>query len=392
MADKTKFLFLLLFFAKTILFAYEEKPLSQEWLKMAEEWDKESAEANKAYDTYYKYVNEIVDAFTQTMKNELNLVCNGTSHMMHSKVEQIGLSFDAKKRVTIEEARAIHLYAINKLAQIVNAHEKIQPFLKEQPFSHKSISIGISYNCIRNWNFDGSPTYVSNVSDQDCALKENRNNIFYRAADPFTWDLIPLFQEHYDTAVKLAQASNLKFPYSHTDTEEEKTIEEIFRAFIADCNYFHLECWGIGEKKDKNEIIEEIGMHLKGFGRFSQDQARTLAIKVSNALLRKVNNHPNLRAYLKEYPFPASRIKMHIDFGNSRYCTYRDGSMASLDLQNNEISYYQDLYLEEDKGYGGRDHDILLLAKEPYPIASKMVDSSSFFSEISKYIRSWFRN
>lgn len=392
MVNNIKFIFFLFFVINSVLFSYEgEQPISEELLREAGEFERELEEARKARNEYSLYVYEIIETLSDEMEKELGLHCNGTSGSMWKTIEEIGVQFACKRRVTVEEARALHLYVMNKLIQIVNAHEKIQPFLQEHPFSYKNVSISINYDGIKNWNFDGAVTYVSNVSNIDTASEENKNTIFYYAADPFTFKLVNLFQEHYDDAVKLSQAANLKFPFKHTDTQEEKVFDNVIRSFLTAATHYHLECWSIGEKKDKNEKIEEVGLQLKAFGKFSKEQARALGVKTVEVLLRYMNNNPDLRPYLTEYPFPASRLKMRIDFGNSRYCSYIDEGIESLVLKDNEITYYQDQYIEEDKGPDvWRDHEVVVLAKESYPEANDLIINPPQTASLYKRLCSYF--
>lgn len=103
-----------------------------------------------------------------------------------------------------------------------------------------------------------------------------------------------------------------------------------------------------------------------------------------------------LRPYLVDYPFPASRLKMHIQFCDSKYSLYRDGSMHSLDLEDNEFKYYQEFRFHEKEPVECWWNEMSLLAQESYPKASKIVeDSTSIFTPIDQFIKdifSWITN
>ena len=64
---------------------------------------------------------------------------------MHEKIEGFCLDFETHRRATVEEARAITLLAVHKFADMINAHEKIRPYLLEYPFPLERIIILTSF-------------------------------------------------------------------------------------------------------------------------------------------------------------------------------------------------------------------------------------------------------
>jgi len=157
------------------------------------------------YIEYISYVNEIREAFAAQILNDQHLICVGDSGKMHEKVEEMGLQFKANRRATVEEARALQLHVMNKLVEAVNTHPKLQPFLAERPFTHKHVTISISFEDSNGSHADGI-AWIHNIPDSAGAV-ENRNKLFYYTLDPYTGKLTDLFDEPYDKAFELVQAS-----------------------------------------------------------------------------------------------------------------------------------------------------------------------------------------
>jgi len=292
-----------------------------------------------AYAEYSVYVNEIRKAFAMQMFNEMGLVCTGHSGMMHGKLEEMGLQFNAYRRANVEEARALQLLVMEKLVQAINAHEKLQPFLDERPITYKRVSVSIAFEGPNGRYCDGSVGRISNVTDLAGAV-ENRNTFFYSTIDPFTGKLIDLFDEPYEEAVKLTQTSPLQNPAAHQTTPLEEAIDEVLPAFAKvmryDCGF---ECWSIGGKMTHS--VEDIGVKFVVLQHATQDEARRLALYATETLLKAINSTEKLRPFLSEFPFPSSRIKMRICFRKSNYYSYSDGSMESVAVEGNEITYFQ---------------------------------------------------
>lgn len=151
-----------------------------------------NAQADSGYE---KHVDAIVKAFAKEMKQELDLECEGDGGRMPKDVEEIRVYFAVHRRVTIEEARQIQVYASEKLLRAINAHEKIRPFLREYPFTPMRAGVHIRYSNEYIGSFaDGTLCYVSTI----------KGNIYYSAMDPITEKHIDVFSEPYEEAVKLA--------------------------------------------------------------------------------------------------------------------------------------------------------------------------------------------
>ncbi len=303
-------------------------------------------EADKAARAEYRvYVEEVKRTIAEQLLKELRLVYFGDSGSMQGKVEEIGMQFKTYRRATVDEARALHLFVMNKIVEAINAHEKIQPFLAERPFTYKRVSVAIAFEGPYGRYSDGTVGRTSNVTDLAGAV-ENRNRIFYDSVDPFTGDHPDLFDESHEEAVKLALASPIQNLAVHQTTPLEEAVDEVLPIYLYDMKKEHrFECYSMGGKM--TDRVEEIGANFTVVQRATQEQARKLMVLATDRLLEAVNTDEKLRPFLAEYPFPASRVKMRISFVKKNYYSYSDGSVESAVLKDSEISYLK-LHLKEE--------------------------------------------
>ena len=185
--------------------------------KEEREWRKEREEERKARAEYSAYVGEIRYNFAQNMLENFQLVPSGQKGMMHAKVEMLGMNFTAYRRATVEEARALQLIVMDQFVKAIQAHEKIQPFLDERPFSHNRISIAIDFRGPHGDYADGSVARIVNIHAL-ASRRENRNRLFYDAKDPYENSTVELHNELYDEALKIVNASTFLNPYVHQTT------------------------------------------------------------------------------------------------------------------------------------------------------------------------------
>lgn len=333
------------------------------------EVDRKEQADKAAHAEFVGYVNDLRRNFAQEMLQEMGLVYSGNKGRMHGKVEEIGLQFNANRRATIEEARALQLFVMNRLVLAVNAHEKLGPFLDERPFTYRRARISISFVGPGGPYCDGSVEHVFNVSD--LAVEESRNKFFYSSVDPFTGDHIRLFEERYEEAVKRAQAVPISDLRIHQNTPLEDAIDEVLPTFAKEMQMQHrLECLSIGGKM--TDHIEDIGVQFVVVQHANQDEARKLILIAMERLLYALNSNEKLRPYLSEYPFSNQRVKMQIGFRKRNHYSYNDGSMESVRLEGDEITYYKEPPPEQSY-YAGPE----IFAQESYQEALNKVNTNT---------------
>lgn len=133
-----------------------------------------NANEKKSSDEYLTYVDEISSAFKQDMKQKFGLHCYASGGRMPWDVEKIDLSFMSQRHATVEEARRLEVYGVEKLLSLINQHEKIRPYLREYPFKPDRVGLSISFQTKTGERpLDGSVAHVY----------ATRNMIFYSKAE-----------------------------------------------------------------------------------------------------------------------------------------------------------------------------------------------------------------
>lgn len=341
--------------------------------------------------SYQDYVLEIERSFAEKMKKEYDLFWTGTSGTQRGRVEEMGMSFLAKRKATLEEARALLLMVNAKFVKAINAHEEIQFYLIKRPFTYKLTTISINFEGPNGRNSDGSITYAFNVSDN--ALTSSRNHIVYYAHDPFKDELIEQHEEPYTEAIKLYKASKIN-PSIHKENEYEAEIDALLASFTENIiNQYPFERVSIGGKLTNG--IEEIGAKFRVYQFVTLEDARQLIVDVVEKLLRDINSNEKIRPYLKQFPFPASLIKLNLAFKEPKYHPFPDISIMNVILDENKITYVQKIILPQEEGKVFRDTTENILAEESYPEALEIVEKNPVkfkaqFPSLFDRVRNWF--
>lgn len=111
------------------------------------------------------------------------------------------------------------------------------------------------------------------------------------------------------------------------------------------------------------------------------EEARKLELLAIEKILNVVNQDQRLRRFLKLYPFRTTQLRIRIEFrknGKSAwgYSSYTDGSMDSVEIKDDVISYFRTPPIK--KGTKLEDRGIIplhppLFAKESYQEALEAV-------------------
>jgi hypothetical protein len=156
-----------------------------------------SGEENHNYEIY---VDEVIKSFANEMFREFNLICIGDGGRMPYDVETIQVDFTEYKRRSIEEARKLEVAATERFLKIINDHEKIRPFLREFPFTPKRVQVCISFNKKNDTYYPGknNVAYMSLINGK----------IYYRGYDSDNQKLVDLFEEPYESALKIIKSTS----------------------------------------------------------------------------------------------------------------------------------------------------------------------------------------
>lgn len=109
-----------------------------------------------------KFVDEVIKDFAPGAEKEFNIRASGFGAGMPFDVETIGARFISHRRVSVDEARGMIVELKEQLADIVNKHEKLRPYLREYPFSPLRAQISVSFKGPNDgpFNQEGSVTFV----------------------------------------------------------------------------------------------------------------------------------------------------------------------------------------------------------------------------------------
>ena len=331
---------------------------------------------------YKNYLNEFHRAFGKQMEKEFGLkwIEGGFIHNFSSD----DIEFYAHRLATLEEARALELLVLNRLAEEIRADAKLLSYLDMFSLSPESMGASIAFVNLNNWEYnDGSIDKVYfNYTKRD-----NKRYLRYTSTDPFS-DYSAENDEAFDTnrkesfedAVKINTTTFNLNPSIHNEKEFENELNKILISFEEEMEekhglFFRSSGWMVAGNSTPN--ISEI--RTKCIYRYPVDcrDARALMLLATEKLLAALNSSEILRPHLKDNPFPASRVKIRMLFRKNNYfignTPYYDGSMESAVLNENIITYYHHIPNTKDSDL----HDRVIYARESYHEAQKALAETS---------------
>jgi antitoxin component YwqK of YwqJK toxin-antitoxin module len=150
------------------------------------------------YSIEEKYVNEVTREFKKLVKREFGLSSCGSGASMPFDVEKICVHFAVPKRGTVEEARELMVKLKERFLGVINAHEKIRPYLREYPCTINRADINLRFCDEKGREYtDKSVGYVIVGSD---------NNIHYCYSDQKKDSWEDLYKEPYEKAAEIVHA------------------------------------------------------------------------------------------------------------------------------------------------------------------------------------------
>lgn len=120
-----------------------------------------------------------------------------------------------------------------------------------------------------------------------------------------------------------------------------------------------LTCIGTGGQMPRD--VEGISMKFMCNQPNTIDEARKKELMITQVLLKNINSHEKLRAYLREFPFKSDRVQVSISFFDEDTGDYLNG-VAYASLVKGEIVYYR---------FDKEADDLIEIAIEPYEEALK---------------------
>lgn len=325
---------------------------------------------------YKSYLNEFHRAFGKQIERELGLkwIEGGFIHNFASDE----VEFYAHRRATLEEARALELLVLNRLAEEVRADSKLLSYLNMLSLSPESMGASIGFVDLNNWGYnDGSIDKVYFKYSK----KSKKRHLQYTITDPFSDYSAEKdetfhndYEESLEDAVKQNAAIFIANPAIHNSREFEAELDQILTSFKEEMEEkYSLLFQSIGWMVAGNSTSEISEIRTKCTYRYPSDcqEARALMLMATEKLLTALNNSEILRPHLKDYPFSASRLKMRMLFRKDKYFVgdvpYYDRSMESAVLSGDIITYYYHIPNAKDSSM----HDRVIYAKESYQESQK---------------------
>ncbi|MEI8125937.1 MAG: hypothetical protein WCG42_09285 [Parachlamydiaceae bacterium] len=349
---------------------------------------------------YESYIKEFQNVFRKEMEREFNLTWTGGD--FPHRFSPHSIIFYTYRRATLEEARALELSVLNRLAEKIRADPNMLSYLNRKSLSVESIGVDIHFAYLYHWSYyDGSiESIYSSYSKRD-----KKRYLQYTTTDPFS-DSSALdykafgtrFDESYEDAVKLNATISTVNTAIHQPTEFEDELNQILTSFEKKMKEKHglrFQSSGWMSAGKATSDISEIRAKCMYLYPVDCQEARALMLLATEELLSSLNTSATLRPYLKEYPFTASRLKLRMLFQKEKflvgYVHYYDGSMESAVLNENVITYYHHIPSIKDPNL----HDRVVYAKETYQEAQKAFENAppqTLFEKISKWINKFTVN
>jgi len=276
-----------------------------------------------------EYATHLQNQFIQEMA-DYGLVCIGKNGGYINPIKTFYLSFVGYRRATLEEARALEVFAIEKLTNLLNSDEKIRPYLCEFPFPAHRVEISLSFDSPFGSHYaDESIAYVFYV----------RNRLFYNVYDPITEELVTLCEEPYADAKKILENKPVQDPFIHQVKPQEPLIDTVLFSYLQEMGKkYEMECHAFGGKwSDK---IEDVIVKLIYFHPTQIEKARELQVVATEKLSEAINSNEKLRPYIKNYPMSLDRLKVTVLFKKPNYFSYSDGTLHRVERHGEEVIYY----------------------------------------------------
>ena len=110
---------------------------------------------------------------------------------MPTDVREVEVCFAAYRKGTIEIAREIEVKANERFVEMINAHEKIRPFLREYPFPVSRANVSIVFRKPNNEEYtDGSVIHAFYAKGNLCFYaRDSTGKSFLIAEEPYAESL-----------------------------------------------------------------------------------------------------------------------------------------------------------------------------------------------------------
>ncbi len=157
----------------------------------------QSCSYQNATPEYITLLDQTTLKFNQNIGKEHQLRCSGYGGSLMDDISMVSLDYEVIKKSDIPGSRQLLVFCVDKLATLINADAKLQPFLHETPFPANRIKLGITF-VDKKGDFisDGTPAYIFTL----------KGKIYYSKYDPVKKRLEDLWEEDYAEALRIVQS------------------------------------------------------------------------------------------------------------------------------------------------------------------------------------------
>ena len=106
---------------------------------------------------------------------------------------------------------------------------------------------------------------------------------------------------HKEEKMKEKTTDHPTYVYQVIDILEKEVAKE-----------YRLRCWGAGGSMPTD--IRSISVKFERKNPATIEEARTLMVGITEKFRTIINEHENIRPFLRDYPFPQNRIEISISF------------------------------------------------------------------------------
>jgi hypothetical protein len=151
---------------------------------------------------YTRYAVEVIRSFSKQVKEEFGFESTGSGGSMPHDVQEISVDFVVYQNATVEQARELEVKLTEKFVKIINAHEKIRPFLREYPFPSSRACVSISFEKPRK----ASPRSLK--TQTVTYVFQANGRLYYQAENPLNQYVYKdIKDEPYEEALKIVEKS-----------------------------------------------------------------------------------------------------------------------------------------------------------------------------------------
>jgi len=161
---------------------------------------------------YIKYVHELKNAFKEEMRKKYGLICIGSGGGMPYDIVDIDFDFQSlEKPTSIEKARQLIVAAIERFQEMINSHEKIQPYLREVPFTIPRVYITLNFTQEKGKPLPTDKVVSVNPIEKDLVyFYEVERKSILMGKEHICYDDKEFYRESYKEAVTIARKGNSK--------------------------------------------------------------------------------------------------------------------------------------------------------------------------------------